>query len=116
MMIAPVAQLRRARTHAGRAPAQPRHRIGGPQSHAAAEVPVDLVRGGTSVADCGVWPLAHMHFDIPWHLGLLPCADLPSFFGGLPGYRRVDITPLARSARSRSWFYGVLIPRTQPPT
>ena len=85
---------------------------GGPQSHAAAEVPGTWFAAGTAVATVGVLAIGHMHFGIPWHLGLL--AVLLTFFLSLVACRATgesDITPIGALGKITQLVYGVLIPQ-----
>jgi len=85
---------------------------GGPQGHAAAEVPGTWFAAGTAVGTVGVLAIGHMHFGIPWHLGLL--AVLLTFFLSLVACRATgesDITPIGALGKITQLVYGVLIPQ-----
>jgi uncharacterized oligopeptide transporter (OPT) family protein len=85
---------------------------GGPQTHAAVEVPATWFAAGTLVATVGVLALGHLYFDIPWHLGLL--AVLLTFFLSLVACRATgesDITPIGALGKITQLVYGVLIPQ-----
>ena len=85
---------------------------GSPKSHAAAEVPGAWFAAGTAVATVGVLAIGHMHFGIPWHLGLL--AVLLTFFLSLVACRATgesDITPIGALGKITQLVYGVLIPQ-----
>ena len=88
---------------------------GGPQSHAAVEVPGTWFAAGALVATVGVLAIGHMHFGIPWHLGLL--AVLLTFFLSLVACRATgesDITPIGALGKITQLVYGVLIPQNAP--
>jgi uncharacterized oligopeptide transporter (OPT) family protein len=85
---------------------------GGSQSHAAVEVPGTWFAAGALVATVGVLAIGHMHFGIPWHLGLF--AVLLTFFLSLVACRATgesDITPIGALGKVTQLVYGVLIPQ-----
>jgi len=85
---------------------------GGARNHAGVEVPVTWFAVGTLVATVGVLAIGHVHFGIPWHLGLL--AVLMTFFLSLVACRATgesDITPIGALGKITQLVYGVLIPQ-----
>jgi len=85
---------------------------GSGRGHADVEVPTSWFAAGTLVASAGVLAIGHMHFGIPWHLGLL--AVLLTFFLSLVACRATgesDITPIGALGKITQLVYGVLIPQ-----
>jgi OPT family oligopeptide transporter len=85
---------------------------GGSKPHAAAEVPLSWFAVMAMVASVGVLGIGHMHFGIPWHLGLL--AVLLTFVLSLVACRATgesDITPIGALGKITQLVYGVLIPQ-----
>jgi OPT family oligopeptide transporter len=81
-------------------------------AHAAAEVPLSWFAVMAMVASVGVLGIGHMHFGIPWHLGLL--AVLLTFVLSLVACRATgesDITPIGALGKITQLVYGVLIPQ-----
>jgi uncharacterized oligopeptide transporter (OPT) family protein len=80
--------------------------------HGDVEVPLSWFAMGALVAAAGVVIISHIHFGIPWHLGLL--AVLLTFFLALVACRATgesDITPISAMGKMMQLVYGVLIPQ-----
>jgi uncharacterized oligopeptide transporter (OPT) family protein len=76
------------------------------------EVPLSWFAVGGLVASAGVVTISHIHFGIPWHLGML--AVLLTFFLSLVACRATgesDITPISAMGKMMQLIYGVLIPQ-----
>jgi uncharacterized oligopeptide transporter (OPT) family protein len=80
--------------------------------HGEIEVPLSWFAVGAAIASAGVVTISHIHFGIPWHLGLL--AVLLTFFLALVACRATgesDITPISAMGKMMQLIYGVLIPQ-----
>jgi uncharacterized oligopeptide transporter (OPT) family protein len=85
---------------------------GGRTAAASAEVPGSWFFALGLVATAGTLLIGHMHFGIPWHLGLL--AVLLTFFLALVACRATgesDMTPVGAMGKLTQLAYGVLIPQ-----
>jgi OPT family oligopeptide transporter len=85
---------------------------GGDKLHGEVEVPLSWFAVGGLVASLGVVSISHIHFGIPWYLGLL--AVLLTFFLALVACRATgesDITPISAMGKMMQLIYGVLIPQ-----
>ncbi len=81
-------------------------------AHARVEVPQSWFAAGVLFATVGVLLIGHLHFGIPWHLGLI--AVLLTFFLSLVACRATgesDITPIGALGKITQLVYGVLIPQ-----
>ena len=77
------------------------------------EVPVSWFFWGVIASGIGVVWMAHTHFEIPWHYGVL--AIFMSFFLALVASRAAgesDITPIGAMGKIMQLTYGVLIPQS----